>query len=95
MSKHASPGTSSRSRRRSGLDVLVGSSGDDQLFGGNGRDILTGGLGLGTLNGGADDDILIAGRTNSDTSITRLTDLRSEWTSLNSTVLESRIFVAG
>lgn len=67
-----------------GNDVLVGSSGDDQLFGGNGRDILTGGLGLETLDGGADDDILIGGRTSSDASITRLTDLRTEWTSANS-----------
>jgi Ca2+-binding RTX toxin-like protein len=67
-----------------GNDVLVGSSGDDQLFGGNGRDILTGGLGLDTLDGGSDDDTLIGGRTNSDASITRLTDLRTEWTSANS-----------
>lgn len=67
-----------------GHDILVGSSGDDQLLGGNGRDLLTGGLGLDTLDGGAEDDILIAGRTNSDASITRLTDLRTEWTSANS-----------
>ncbi len=67
-----------------GNDVLVGNSGNDQLFGGSGRDILIGGLGLDVLDAGSDDDILIGGRTNSDASITRLTDLRTEWTSANS-----------
>ena len=66
-----------------GNDVLVGNLGDDQLQGGDGRDILIGGLGLDTLDGGADDDILIGGRSNSDSSVARLTDLRTEWTSLN------------
>jgi Ca2+-binding RTX toxin-like protein len=77
----------------SGNDTLVGNSqantitgnnGDDALSGGNGRDILIGGLGIDTLSGGNDDDILIAGRTTSDTLLTRLNDLRTEWVSVNS-----------
>ncbi len=68
----------------SGNDILVGNAGADQLLGEAGRDILIGGLDLDTLNGGADDDILIAGRTTNDSSVTRLTDMRTEWISANS-----------
>ena len=45
--------------------------------------------------GGSDDDILIGGRTNSDGSITRLTDLRTEWTSANSYATRSVNLRAG
>ena len=62
-----------------GNDILVGSSGNDRLLGGSGRDILIGGNGLDTLGGGDDDDILIAGRTTSDSLVARLQDLRTAW----------------
>ncbi len=66
-----------------GDNILVGMEGDDILEAGNGRDILIGGLGLDTLNGGAGDDILIAGRTMSDTSLSNLNTLRTQWVSAN------------
>ena len=61
----------------------VGLEGGDILEAGSGRDILIGGLGLDTLNGGSNDDILIAGRTTSDTSVSNLNTLRTEWISGN------------
>ena len=66
-----------------GDNILVGLDGTDILEAGSGRDILIGGLGLDTLNGGSNDDILIAGRTTSDTSISNLNTLRTEWISGN------------
>ena len=66
-----------------GDDVLVGLSGNDILEAGTGRDILIGGLGRDALNGGTGDDILIAGCTASDTSLTSLNTLQTEWISTN------------
>ena len=66
-----------------GNNILVGFEGADILVAGNGRDILIGGLGLDVLNGGAGDDILIAGRTTSDTSLSNLNALRTQWISGN------------
>lgn len=65
-------------------NILVGNAGNDVLQGRLGRDILIGGLGSDALDGGADDDILIGGKTTSDTLISKLNDLRTEWTSGNS-----------
>ena len=62
-------------------DILNGGAGSDILEAGSGRDILIGGLGLDTLNGGSNDDILIAGRTTSDTSLTNLNTLQTQWIS--------------
>lgn len=67
-----------------GNDILVGLSGSDILFGGSGRDVLIGGFGTDRLNGGAEDDILIAGRTTSDTVTDDLDAIRTEWTSSRS-----------
>lgn len=64
-----------------GHNVLVGNAANDRLLGGPGRDILIGGAGLDVLDGASGDDILIAGRTTSDNSTSRLNDLRTEWTS--------------
>ncbi|MFO1002246.1 MAG: choice-of-anchor Q domain-containing protein [Planctomycetaceae bacterium] len=66
-----------------GDNILVGLDGTDILEAGSGRDFLIGGLGLDTLNGGSNDDILIAGRTTSDSSISNLNTLRTEWISGN------------
>ena len=41
-------------------------------------------MGLDTINGGSDDDILIAGRTTSNVSVSRLDDIRTEWISTRS-----------
>ena len=66
-----------------GNNILVGMEAGDTLLTGNGRDILIGGLGLDNLNGGLGDDILIAGRTTSDTSLSNLNTLRTQWISGN------------
>ena len=66
-----------------GDNILVGLEGGDILEAGNGRDILIGGLGLDILKGDAGDDILIAGRTTSDTSLSNLNTLRTQWISAN------------
>jgi Ca2+-binding RTX toxin-like protein len=66
-----------------GDNILVGLEGGDILEAGNGRDILIGGLGLDILKGDAGDDILIAGRTTSDTSLSNLSTLRTQWISGN------------
>jgi predicted outer membrane repeat protein len=66
-----------------GDNILVGLEGGDILEAGNGRDILIGGLGLDILKGDAGDDILIAGRTTSDTSLSNLSTLRTQWISAN------------
>ncbi len=66
-----------------GDNILVGLAANDILEAGNGRDILIGGLGLDTLNGGFGDDILIAGRTTSDTNLSNLDTLRTQWISVN------------
>jgi Ca2+-binding RTX toxin-like protein len=66
-----------------GDDILVALSGHDILEAGNGRDILISGLGRDALNGGAGDDILIAGCLSSDTSLTSLNTLQTEWISTN------------
>ena len=66
-----------------GNNILVGLPGDDLLEAGHGRDLIIGSAGLDTINGGVGDDILIAGRTTSDTSVTDLNTLRSEWISGN------------
>ena len=66
-----------------GDNILVGLDGSDILEAGSGRDILIGGLGLDTLNGGSNDDILIAGRTTSDSSLSNLNTLRTQWISGN------------
>ena len=64
-----------------GDNILVGQEGGDILEAGSGRDILIGGLGLDILKGDAGDDILIAGRTTSDTSLSNLNSLRTQWIS--------------
>jgi serralysin len=66
-----------------GDNILVGLEGGDILEAGSGRDILIGGLGLDILKGDAGDDILIAGRTTSDTSLSNLNTLRTQWISGN------------
>ena len=66
-----------------GDNILVGMEGGDILEAGSGRDILIGGLGLDILKGDAGDDILIAGRTASDTSLSNLDTLRTQWISGN------------
>ena len=66
-----------------GNNILVGMEGGDILEAGSGRDILIGGLGLDILKGDAGDDILIAGRTTSDTSLSNLSTLRTQWISGN------------
>ena len=66
-----------------GDNILVGMEGGDILEAGSGRDILIGGLGLDILKGDAGDDILIAGRTTSDTSLSNLSTLRTQWISAN------------
>ncbi|MFO1003367.1 MAG: chitobiase/beta-hexosaminidase C-terminal domain-containing protein, partial [Planctomycetaceae bacterium] len=66
-----------------GDNILVGLDGSDILEAGSGRDILIGGLGLDRLSGGSNDDILIAGRTTSDTSVSNLNTLRTQWISGN------------
>ena len=66
-----------------GDNILVGLEGADILEAGSGRDILIGGLGLDILKGDAGDDILIAGRTTSDTSLSNLSTLRTQWISGN------------
>lgn len=66
-----------------GDNILVGMEGSDILEAGSGRDILIGGLGLDILNGDAGDDILIAGGTTSDTSVSNLNTLRTQWISAN------------
>jgi Ca2+-binding RTX toxin-like protein len=66
-----------------GDNILVGMEADDILEAGTGRDILIGGLGLDTLNAGTGDDILIAGTTTSDTNLTNLNTLRTQWISGN------------
>jgi Ca2+-binding RTX toxin-like protein len=66
-----------------GDNILVGMEGGDILEAGSGRDILIGGLGLDILKGDAGDDILIAGLTTSDTSLSNLNTLRTEWISGN------------
>ena len=66
-----------------GDNILVGMEGGDILEAGSGRDILIGGLGLDILKGDAGDDILIAGRTTSDTSLSNLSTLRTQWISGN------------
>ena len=67
-----------------GNNILSGLDGDDILESGNGRDLLIGGSGLDTLNGGGEDDLLIAGRTTSDSSIPNLNSIQAEWISVNS-----------
>jgi uncharacterized delta-60 repeat protein len=64
-----------------GNDVLVGGYGEDLLVGGDGRDLLIGGNGADRLVGNAQDDILIAGRTNFDEQVLALSDIMAEWTS--------------
>jgi Ca2+-binding RTX toxin-like protein len=66
-----------------GDNILVGLEGGDILEASSGRDILIGGLGLDILKGDAGDDILIAGRTTSDTSLSNLSTLRTQWISAN------------
>ena len=66
-----------------GDNILVGMEGGDILEAGSGRDILIGGLGLDILKGDAGDDIVIAGRTTSDTSLSNLNTLRTQWISGN------------
>jgi Ca2+-binding RTX toxin-like protein len=66
-----------------GKNILIGSEGADILVSGTGRDILIGGLGLDILNGGTGEDILIAGRTTSDTSLSSLNTIRTQWISGN------------
>jgi Ca2+-binding RTX toxin-like protein len=64
-----------------GDDILVGLQAGDILEAGSGRDILIGGQGLDILKGDAGEDILIAGRTTSDTSLSNLNTLRTQWIS--------------
>jgi Ca2+-binding RTX toxin-like protein len=66
-----------------GDDILVGMQAGDILEAGSGRDILIGGQGLDILKGDAGEDILIAGRTTSDTSLSNLNTLRTQWISAN------------
>ena len=66
-----------------GDNILVGMESGDILEAGSGRDILIGGLGLDILKGDAGDDIMIAGRTTSDTSVSNLNTLRTQWVSAN------------
>ena len=66
-----------------GDNILVGMEGGDILEAGSGRDILIGGLGLDILKGDAGDDILIGGLTTSDTSLSNLNTLRTQWISGN------------
>jgi len=66
-----------------GDNILVGMEAGDILEAGRGRDILIGGLGLDILKGDAGEDILIAGRTTSDTSLSNLNTLRTQWISAN------------
>jgi Ca2+-binding RTX toxin-like protein len=67
-----------------GNNILSGLDGDDILEAGNGRDLLIGGSGLDNLNGGGEDDLLIAARTTSDSSIPSLNSIQAEWISANS-----------
>jgi Ca2+-binding RTX toxin-like protein len=71
-------------RGNGGNDILVGNNGNDELLGGSGSDLLIGGLGLDVIKGEGGSDILIAGRTKSDSSVSKLSDLRTEWTSAKS-----------
>jgi Ca2+-binding RTX toxin-like protein len=66
-----------------GDNILVGMEAGDILEAGRGRDILIGGLGLDVLIGGDGDDLLIAGLTTSDTSLSNLSTLRTQWISAN------------
>lgn len=82
-------------RGNDAANILIGNAGNDQLEGRAGRDILIGGMGLDVLDGGADDDILIGGRTFHDARISSLTDLRTEWISVNSYVTRASNLSAG
>ena len=60
-------------------NVLVGNGGNDTLIGNRGRDLLIGGTGLDTISGGDEEDILIAGRTTSDSNPANLAILLTGW----------------
>lgn len=64
-----------------GDDLLFGDEGDDLVVGGQGRDLLNGGLGADRIVGNSDDDILIAGTTDFDSSEAALRAVMAEWTS--------------
>jgi Ca2+-binding RTX toxin-like protein len=75
--------TANRLTGGEGDNILVGMEAGDILEAGRGRDILIGGLGLDVLIGGDGDDLLIAGLTTSDTSLSNLSTLRTQWISAN------------
>src|SRR5439155_1329869 len=62
-----------------GNDVIVGGNGNDQLFGGSGRDILIGSGDADALSGEAGDDLLVAGTTIYDGSLSSLNKLLKAW----------------
>lgn len=63
----------------SGNDILVGDAGGNVLMGFFGRDLLIGGAGPDVLDGGDGDDILIGGTTVYDTDMASLADIRAVW----------------
>lgn len=64
-----------------GNDVLVGGEGVDILEGGAGRDVLIGGIGNDALLGGDGEDILVGGYTAHDSSIAKLDEIMTVWSS--------------
>lgn len=71
----------------SGADILVGNALANLLLGGSGRDLLIGGDGGDNLQGGAGDDILVASRTDHDSSPAALEAIMAEWSSANAYAL--------
>ena len=69
---------------RDGDDVLVGGADKDKLRGNDGRDVLIGGLDKDELKGGKQDDILVGGFTDHDSDLSKLADIRTDWTSADS-----------
>lgn len=74
-----------------GSDILVGGLGEHQLYGEGGNDVLIGGPYYGdTLDGGAEEDLIIAGRTDYDADRVALGAIRDEWKRTDRTAAERR-----
>jgi Ca2+-binding RTX toxin-like protein len=65
-------------------NVLAGGAGNDNLNGGTEKDILIGGIGADILTGGSGENLFLGARYTSETNVTALIALRSEWTSASS-----------